>query len=117
MVPLRDVPARSAEQYACPGDDLLTKARVGKRYRSNARTIYGRVRPSASGHDGKSYIRAGSDRAANGTTVTVLAGALAAAGVRVLRRCRERFALQGRRVLIAGAARGLGPNPRWHEHW
>jgi hypothetical protein len=72
------VPARSAEQYACPGDDLLTKARVGKRYRSNARTIYGRAPPSASEHDGKSYIHAG---------------------------------------LIAGGARGLGPNPRWHERW
>ena len=47
---------------------------------------------------------------------TWMAEALAAAGVRVLRRCRERFAFQGRTVLITGGARGLGPNPRWHEH-
>jgi hypothetical protein len=50
-------PGRSAEQYACPGDDLLTKARAGKRYLSNARRTYGRARLSASEHDGKSYIR------------------------------------------------------------
>jgi len=201
------------------------KARVGKRYLSNARRIYGRARLSASEHDGKSYIRSGSDRAANGTAIMVgtnpttisstftkaidvphcmssraadedpgakpcveprlplahclplfcgltptaqpfswtagpdstgetpemeasvksqipmtvsrvlsnpllriavlriatdqrtwiLVGALAAAGVRVLRRCRERFALEGRTVLITSGARGLGPNPRWHE--
>ena len=32
----------------------------------------------------------------------ILAGALAAAGVRVLRRCRQRFDFQGRTVLIPG---------------
>jgi len=34
----------------------------------------------------------------------ILAGALAAAGVRVLSRCRERFALEGRTVLVTGGA-------------
>src|SRR4029453_8616730 len=38
----------------------------------------------------------------------ILAGALAAAGGRVLRRRRKRFDLQGRTVLIAGGTRGLG---------
>ena len=38
----------------------------------------------------------------------ILAGALAAAGGRVLRRWRKRFDLQGRTVLITGGTRGLG---------
>ena len=56
-------------------------------------------------------------RIATAQRTWILAGALAAAGVRVLRRYRERFALQGRAVLITGGARGLGPNPPSHERW
>jgi hypothetical protein len=42
----------------------------------------------------------------------ILAGALAAAGVR---RWRKRFDLQGRTVLITEGTRGLGLDPRWPE--
>src|SRR5262245_38768534 len=38
----------------------------------------------------------------------ILAGALAAAGGRLLRRRRKRYDLQGRTVLITGGTRGLG---------
>jgi len=68
---------------------------VGKRYLSNARRTYGRARLSASEHDGKSYIRAGSDKAANGWEVIKRMAD---------RRCRERFALDGRTVLVTGGA-------------
>jgi len=42
----------------------------------------------------------------------ILAGALAAAGVR---RWRKQFDLQGRTVLITDDKRALGLDPRWHE--